>query len=73
MSLNSLAPLSELKNEWDDSFHSFPIRGVLIGKLLAHHFFFVAQLDPQAYEYEHESDYSGDVPLLKHCCDNHCK
>jgi hypothetical protein len=72
-SLLPSAPLSELKDERDDSLNSFPIGGVLIGELLVHHFFFVAQFDPQAYEYEDESDNSRDVPLLNHRCDDHGK
>jgi hypothetical protein len=65
--------LSELKDERDDSLNSSPIGGVLIGELLAHQFFFVAQFDPQAYEHEDESDHPRDVSLLNHRCDDHGK
>ena len=65
--------LSELKDERDDSLNSFSIGGVLIGELFAHHFFFVARFDPQAYGDEDESDDSPDVPLLNGGCDDHGK
>ena len=73
MSLDPLAPLSELKDERNDSLNSFPISGVLIRKLFAHQFFFVLQFDPEAYEHEDESDDAGDVALLNDSRDDHCK
>ena len=73
MNLPVVLELSELKDERDDSLNSFSIGGVLIGELFAHHFFFVARFDPQAYGDEDESDDSPDVPLLNCRCDHHGK
>ena len=73
MNLPVVLELSKLKDERDDSLNSFSIGGVLIGELFAHHFFFVARFDPQAYGDEDESDDSPDVPLLNGGCDDHGK
>ena len=62
-----------LKNKRYDSFNSFLVGEILIGELFAHQFFFLAQLNPKAYEHEDESDRSGDVSLLHHRCDDHGK
>ena len=40
-----------LKDEGNQPFHAPLIRSVLVGKLLEHEFFLVAQFDPNAREY----------------------
>ena len=40
-----------LKNEGNKAFHAVLIHSVLVGKLLEHEFFFVAQFDPNAHKY----------------------
>src|SRR5437762_13201128 len=62
-----------LQDKRDNSFNAFRIGRVLIGELFAHHFFFAAEFDPEAYEHEDESDYSRDVSLFDRRGDEHGK
>ena len=64
-------PPLDLEKEWDDAPGSFAVGGVFLGELVAHHFFFFAQFDPETYEDKNEADHSGDVALLHRSADEH--
>ena len=62
-----------LQKERYDPFHALLILRILIGELFAHHFFFSAQFDPQAYEHEDNAQQAGDVTCFKPRSDEHGK
>jgi hypothetical protein len=60
-----------LSDERYQAFHAVLIRSVLVGEFVEHEFFFVAQFDANAHEYQRHRDDSGYVPEHDHGCDEH--
>ena len=48
-----------LKEERDDAFGALLVGGIAVGELIYHHFFFVAQFDPETSEREDQPDKAG--------------
>src|SRR5580765_5756455 len=61
----------QLKDEGYKAFHAALICRVLVGKLLEHEFFLVAQLGPYTHQHQWQRDDSGDVPEHDHGGDEH--